>query len=254
VRIDLFTLGAQIFNFALLVILLRFVLYRPILNAIRRREEEVARRLDEARASREEAEQEAERYRRETERVEQDRARALAEAEEEAAQLRERLGAQVREGVDRSRKEWQDALGREREAFLAELRASVGRQVFAVAKETFRAVADASLEGRVIDVFVRRLHDMSAEDRAEFERVAHTADAGIRVRSAMPMPEEQQNTLRGVFASWLGEEVDVVFETDARLTLGVEVVTGDRKIGWSVASHLDALEAEAKALLDRATR
>jgi F-type H+-transporting ATPase subunit b len=254
VQIDAFTLGAQIFNFALLVVLLRVVLYRPILDAIRRREEEVAGRLEDARASREQAEEEADRYRRETERLERERARRISEAEREAAALEERLKAEVLEEVEILRKEWHQSLDREREGFLAELRTLIAREAFSIAEETLRTLANARLEEEAVRVFVRSLGDLAADERAQFEHAAGSAEGPLRVRSAIPIADEQRAVVLRALEQWLGDGIDVVFDVDRGLALGIEVVAADRKLGWSVASHLASLEAEAQAMLDRSRR
>jgi len=54
-QIDWLTVAAQIVNFLVLIWLLQRFLYKPITNAMRRREERIEDRLAEAKEAREEA-------------------------------------------------------------------------------------------------------------------------------------------------------------------------------------------------------
>ena len=59
-QIDWLTVAAQIVNFLVLIWLLQRFLYRPITNAMARREARIEERLSDARTRRKEAEEEAE--------------------------------------------------------------------------------------------------------------------------------------------------------------------------------------------------
>ena len=56
-KIDWFTFAAQMINFLVLVALLQWLLYGPIVRAMKKREEKIAGRLEQASWKREEAEE-----------------------------------------------------------------------------------------------------------------------------------------------------------------------------------------------------
>ncbi|HUS95178.1 MAG TPA: ATPase, partial [Hyphomicrobiaceae bacterium] len=62
-RIDWFTVIAQLFNFLILVWLLKRFLYKPILNALDAREKRIAKELADADTTQREAEKERETFR-----------------------------------------------------------------------------------------------------------------------------------------------------------------------------------------------
>ena len=62
-QIDFLTLGAQIINFLVLVLLLRHFLYKRIIDVMNERETGIASRLKEAEQKRKESEEERESYR-----------------------------------------------------------------------------------------------------------------------------------------------------------------------------------------------
>ena len=89
--IDPFTVGAQIVNFLILVGLLKYFLYGPIVSAMDKREEKIRSRLNDAERKKEEAEAERSGYEKERKEMEDQREKLLEEAEDEAEQRRKKL-------------------------------------------------------------------------------------------------------------------------------------------------------------------
>jgi vacuolar-type H+-ATPase subunit H len=90
-KIDWFTFAAQIVNFLVLVALLRWLLYDPIVRAMKKREEKIAGRLEEADRKREEAEEKVQEYEEKSRQLDQKRDELLKEARHEAHEEQQRL-------------------------------------------------------------------------------------------------------------------------------------------------------------------
>ena len=252
-RIDGFTLAAQLFNFVLLLVVLRLVLYRPILELIHQRSEALRQEHEDARVARETALAEEERFRAESARLERERADVLAAAEREAEATRTRLKREAREEVEHVRAEWTASLEREADSFLQSLRTMVARQVFDVAREVLHELAEEEVQTRAIEVFLRSLDSVDETERRSFEHLA-VAHGRLRVRTAQPLSDEQRAQTGAALRRWLGPELDVSFETDPSIGLGVELLAEDRKLGWSVKTRLDGLEKASRGLLDKISR
>lgn len=255
-QIDWFTFGAQVFNFVLLVWLLKRFLYRPVLNAIQGREERVRSRLDEARKQEEEARAEQARYEALQEELERTRTQMLRSVEEEAERRRAELTEEVREEVRALRREWQESLRRQKESFLEELRRRMSRELFGLVEKVLEELADAEVEDRLIDVFLDRLPTAAQQDREELVASARETDGRIRLRSSFPLTEDQHRRLEGAIRDWLGppaEAIELVWEENPDMALGIELQGGDRKIAWSADDYLDVLQAETSALLEAET-
>lgn len=250
-RIDPFTFVAQILNFLILLALLRRFLYRPVLAAVDRREEEIASRLRAAARQREEAEAEAGRHRELQAGLEAKRTELLRRAEEEAAARREELRREAREEVEQVRESWRESLRRQREDFLGLLRARMSRHLFEGMRKALGELADAELEGRVVEVFVRRLRELTTGEREGLADAVRESGGRVRVRSAFPLPEPRRRAIAEVVEGWGTEEdLELHFEEVPELGVGVELVAGDRRVGWTAASYLRELEAEAVELLE----
>lgn len=255
-RIDWFTFVAQALNFLLLVVLLKRFLYRPVLDAIHRREEDVRGRLEEARRTKAAAEDEARRLDESRAELEGKKAELIRAAEAEAEEHKQKLVGELREEVEAIREEWRESLRLERQTFLDELRRRTGDQMYATMRRILADLADGDLEDRVIHVFLGRLDDLTAEERAEFQSAVEESEGPVWVRSAFPLPGRRRKEIESVVRQWTNGETDVelVFHEDPEMALGIEVRAGDRKIGWSVGSYLDALQSAAAAHVDTEAR
>ncbi len=249
-QLDWFTVGAQVFNFVLLVWLLKRFLYRPVLDAVARREEKIQEQLDEARRKEEEAaaaRRDVEERRAE---LEERRAGMIREAEEEAQERRRDLTREVREEVRTIREEWHASLRRQQETFLEELRRRVAEEIYTVVRRILADLADAELQDRVVGVFLDRLSGLEAAMREEFLEAVRYAEGRARVRSAFSLDQERRGELREIVDGWAPSEIELHFEEEPSLALGIELGAGDQKIAWSVESYLEALEAETEGYLE----
>jgi F-type H+-transporting ATPase subunit b len=185
--IDWFTVGAQVINFLVLVWLLKRFLYRPILDAIDAREQRIAAELADADAKRAEARQERETFQHKNQAFDEQRAALLAQATDAAKAERERLLDEARQAADALRAKRQEALRQEADQLNQALRRRTQQEVFAIARKTLSDLAGASLEERLVAVFIERLRAMDGEAQAVLAEALKTASAPVRVRSAFEL-------------------------------------------------------------------
>jgi F-type H+-transporting ATPase subunit b len=250
VGIDWFTFFAQILNFVILLFLLKRFLYRPVLDAIAQREAHVRDRLDDARRLEEQADLERRRLHEERARLEARRSELLEAAEEEAGARRQELTEEVRRHADKVREDWRDALERQRQTFLRELRRRVGSETYTLAAHVVRDLADADLEEQVIRVFLERIRSMESEDRQDFLSALDEAGGRLEIRTAFTLTAERRRHIEEALSTWAGVDPEMHFETEPDLALGIEMRAGDRKAGWSVGSYLEALQARTRTFLE----
>ncbi len=244
-QIDWFTFGAQIINFLILVALLRFFLYKPIVEAMDKREEKIASRLEEAKEKREKAEEEAQQYREKQQELDQKRQEMLDEARDQAQEERQKLIEQVREEVDESRQTWQQAVQREKENFLRRLRDRASEQVFSVAQRALRDLANTDLEQQIIDNF---MYEIDTLDEEAQEAIARGADHAYELHSAFDLSQTQREELNNTIKEKFGDvELQYIIESD--LICGVALVTEDRRIGWNVRDYLQSMQDHLETVL-----
>jgi len=244
--IDWLTVGAQVVNFLILVFLLHRFLYHPIINAMDRREERIARRMEEADERETEADEAARRYQERQEALEQERQQRLDAAEAEAEEWRQELLARAREEVQNARRQWQSDLAREQEELRRGMRRAAVEAVARITRRVLADLADAELEARMVNRFLERLADLGEDERTALRRSGH-----LTVQTAFPVEDRLRETLQEGLEERLrpdaGTRID--FETADHLVCGIEVNGAGRKAGWSVDQYLADLEENLEKVL-----
>jgi F-type H+-transporting ATPase subunit b len=249
--IDWFTIVAQALNFLILVWLLKRFLYRPILNAIDEREQRIARELANAKAQKADAQKEHDEFKHKNEEFDRQRAALLTQAMDEVESERQRL-------LDMARKESEDlrimlnkTIDNERESLNRNIMTRVQQEVFAIAKKTLADLAGVSLEKRITEVFIRRLREMSGEEKEKLTTVLRRSPNPILIRSAFDLPLPQQLAIHIVVKEIMATETKLQFETRNNLLSGIELVADGQKVAWNIMEYIESMEKSIDALISK---
>jgi F-type H+-transporting ATPase subunit b len=250
VQLDWVTVAAQIVNFLVLVWLLQKVLYRPLSAALKAREIEVNRRLQQADAAREQAEAEAEAHRAARATLAETQSALLEETRQEAAALRSTLTQTAQAEVAARRAAWASQLQDEKAAFLERLRERAGNAFVTLARRALAEMADQELEAQLARVFARRLEALEPVERTRLIAAIDPAQQP-RILSAFSLPEPVRKEVLAAVTAILGahEARRVVFEEDGGLECGIVLAVASRHLGWSLGEYLDVLERDVARLM-----
>lgn len=247
--IDWFTVGAQIVNFLILVVLLRVFLYGRIMAAMEKRQQEIADRWEEAQHQRDEAARELESSREKNRQLDETREQLLAEVRNEVEAQRQQLTAKVRAEVDEMQSRWSEAIREETESFLRDLRRRASEEVCAVARRALADLAGARLEQQMVEQFLDKLARLEEEERrAVIASMEERREVSVQTTHELPddLREAITQTLRQRFLP----NLDVEFEQSPDLLCGVALQTNAHKLAWNLRDYLTALEQELRHTLE----
>jgi F-type H+-transporting ATPase subunit b len=248
--IDWFTVIAQIVNFLILVYLLKRFLYTPILNAIDEREKRIAAQLEDAASQKAEAQEERKRFEQMNEDLDQKKETLLKEAQADAEAERRRLLENARREYADLRKTLKETLNAEQSTLNHELKRRTQQEVFEIARKVLEDLAEATLESRIVTVFLQKLKALSKAEEKQMKSGFKTNGEPIIVRSAFDLPPEQQAALEQAVKKLLGADIQVQFRTSPEDVGGIELSAGGYKIAWTIAEYLDVLEKRIAALAE----
>ena len=237
-QIDWLTVGAQVVNFLLLVFLLQHFLYRPVLEAMSRREKRIADRLNEAAEREQAAQRKADDYEQRMTGVDKRRDELLAEAEEQAEKQRRELLDRARAEVEQAEGRWRQELRREQHEFLGEVRREIAAAAQSVARKALADLADAELEKQMLGKLVGTIEQLDDPARAALA----SAEGGITVRTAFALDSAQRGQATRALHERLGRETPVHYAQDEALLCGITLEGGGHRLGWSLADYLEGLE------------
>lgn len=242
--IDWFTVIAQIFNFLILIALLKRFLYRPILKAMDEREAKIAARLEEAREAVALAERKGQDYTEKLGELEARRADLLAAAAAEAEARRKELLHEAREEVMSRRTAWHEALQKEKTFFFDDLRKHAGAKFLQVSRHALGELAGAELEERILQVFLERLQKLADEAGAGTLRSMFRTGSQVAVTSSFEIPPALREALENTFRSRISAECSFRYELSEALLCGIEIKTDGVRIAWSLQDYLSELEKD----------
>jgi len=227
----------QVFNFAILFVILRAWVFKPIVGLLERRRETIAQGVEDARIAAEaraNAEKEAEAILADAQKQANERVReSSSRAEEVAKEIRaeaEKEAAKIREAA-------LEEAGQAKEQALGELRGQIAALAISAAQKVIGASLDEKRQRGLIDEFFSGVKSgkvvlMEGED---------VSGASAEVTSALPLTEKEQGAVRKDVISKLGENATISFRVDPSILGGLIVRVGDKILDGSVAGKLDEL-------------
>jgi F-type H+-transporting ATPase subunit b len=251
--IDWFTVGAQIVNFLILVLLLKHFLYGRIVRAMEAREARIAEQAREAEADRARARREAEILEEKTALLESERRNRFEQTEAEAREYRARLTGEARDEVNQLKAQWSEALTRQQDHFVQELKRNCAEQLCEMARRALADLADAALERQVLRTFLRMVESDTA-GQEPLRAALGSAKTPVTISSSFSISkEERAETAQRLRESLVGER-EILFEEDPALTCGIQLRGNSHVLSWNVAAYIDALAEELREAVTAESR
>lgn len=184
------------------------------------------------------------------EEFERQRSGLLLEAANAAKTERERLFAAARRDSEELRSKLQKSIYDELDDLNRKIGTLALQEVFSIARKTLADLADVSLEERMTDIFIRRLHDMNDKQIAELSACLHSSSSPAVVCGAFELASPQKTAIEDTFKPLFGEDAEIKFETRPNLIGGIELAANGQKIAWNIADYLTSLTSSVGGLFE----
>lgn len=102
----------------------------------------------------------------------------------------------------------------------------------------------------MVDVFLRRLRELNAEEKGRLVSALKASPSPVIVRTTFDLPPAQHTATEGAIKETLGTETQVRFETAPDLICGIELAVNGQKVAWSIADYLASLKKGVDELLE----
>jgi len=247
--IDWFTIIAQVFNFLILVWLMKHFLYKPILNAIDAREKRIADELASADKKKAEAQKESDEFKHKNEEFDKQRAALLSKATQDAETERQKLMDEAKKAADVLSVKRQESLRNDAKNLNQAISLRTQQEVFAIARKTLSDLTTTTLEECMTGVFIRRLQGMDSQTKNGLLNVLKTSSQSGTVRSAFDLAEGQRAAIQNALNVSFSADIHLKFETAPDLIGGIEFTSNGQRLAWSIADYLKSLEKGVDELL-----
>lgn len=248
-QVDWFTVVAQVINFLVLVYLLKRFLYGPIIDAMDRREKLIAERLHSADDKAAEAERVTLTYQAQIRELEERKEAILDETRDEMQTQRNLQMEELRKEIATTRTSWHEEVEIEKDTFLREARKGIGRQACDIAHKALQELAGAELEQQLIQVFLKRLRQMDADERVAMAAALREQQTAIVVATSFDVEPALQQEITTVLSEVGGTAIATEFVRSDELLCGIALQLPAHKIVWSIDDYLDSLEQSLTSVL-----
>lgn len=249
-KIDWFTIVAQIVNFLILLWLMKRFLYKPILKAIDEREKRIAEELSNAETKMNAAQEMKAEYDRKNDELNRQSAAFLKKAQDEGNAEKSRLLQDARETAEAVSKKQQEALVVEELALRESVSRKIQSEVFDITRKVLADLAGMNLEERVVEVFIQRLRDLDTSEKMAMISVLEKKAGKTTIRTAFAISPALQNTIETSVKEIFGlQQMNIMFESTPDLVSGIELGVNGQKIAWNVADYISSIEESFDDLL-----
>jgi F-type H+-transporting ATPase subunit b len=245
--IDWFTVVAQALNFLVLVWLLKRYLYKPVLAAIDAREKHIALAIADAESQKKVAAQERQALEAKKAALDGQGAELLKQAATAAATERARLLAAARSEADSLREKQMAALREDQARLCGDIAHRAQQEVLAIARKVLEELAGASLEERVVAIFLEDLRGLDAPAKKTLLAAFGGVSEAV-VRSAFDLLEAQRALIQRAVDAELSISTRLRFEVSGEMLCGLELSVGGQKLSWNMAEYLSGLEQRIAAV------
>jgi F-type H+-transporting ATPase subunit b len=248
--IDWFTVGAQIVNFLILMVLLKIFLYERVIHAMDEREAKIAARFEEAEQKRQKADERQETLAAEKTELEDKREEILSEARQQALSKKQALEDEARAEVDDMRRGWIEALDGDKAALAHSLREDAARQVFDGMRRAVEAMADDDFQDRLVQVFMGRVRQMDDAEKQQLTRALESGHPTAQLLCDAAVSESNRQKLTEVLRQEINADLAVDYGTAEAFIGGIELRLPGKKIAWHVHDYLEGLEEAVMTRLE----
>ncbi len=271
-QIDWFIVGAQLFNFLVLVFLLKRFLYKPVVGAMAAREKRITDRIAQAAERESKAKALQQSLSEKIAAMDSQREAMVAKIHEQVDGERQHLMEAMRDEVAKQRAAWRDDANRENEEFARELRHEVADAVLALSRRALADLADAKLEHSIVEHFLAQLRALDPEQQHALSAfrgpltVATSFEIDPDQRAAIAQALRDASDAGGAGAAGdTGNAADAAdargaagadarampirWVRDERLLCGLRVRAEGFELGWAIDDYLDDVRERVSARL-----
>ncbi|MEP2239487.1 MAG: hypothetical protein ABJI22_14065 [Maribacter sp.] len=244
-KIDWFTVIAQIINFLVLMWLLKKFLYRPILSAIDERESNIKKQLLAAESQKKEADQAKAEFNHKNEIFNKEKDLLMQKVAAEANAEADKLKEIARDEANELKNSLEKAFTEDRATKNDNVAKRLKGEALDIARKTLKELSSVSLEDQTVAVFIERLNGLKADEKTKFSEALKDGK-DILVQSAFALSVEQQELVKKAIISLLKPDSTFEFKVQPELINGIEILTNGYKLSWSVAEYLGSFEEDVE--------
>lgn len=245
-HLQLSTIVFQVLNFLILLGLLGWFLYRPVVAAMRSRQEAIDARLRDADDRAREAEEERASLAAQTQQATTDADALLATTRQQAAEESARITAAARTKAAHLVGEAHKVIDEQERLALGRVEARVGESALTIAANLIRQAAGPLVHEQLVEQFLRQGVASRDSDSESIGDILGRDHSAVTVELAYPSSGEVEARIRELLLQELGRDAgakDASFRVNPALIAGGRILAGEFVLDFSLQRTLEELKS-----------
>ncbi len=232
------TFVLELFNFVVLIWILKRFLYQPVLDVIERRRLSIENTLAEADTRHKEADALRQQYEQRLADWEQEKEQAYTNLQQDLALERDRLHQALLHSIEEDRQKAEAIEARQADDRERQYQERAVEQGARFTSRLLQRFAAPELEGKLLELLLDELGQLSESQLAGIRKALGSAEV-IRVHSGHELSDEQRNQLQRGFDSTIGSNDRAwTYQVQPELLAGLRIEAGAWVLRSSLADEL----------------
>ena len=237
-QIDWSTFILEIVNFLILMWLLSRFFYRPVMDIIARRRDDIRRGMEQARQARSEADILRDKYQTRVQDWEREKSAARTELHEAIEQERGRLLQQLRLELDAERQKQEVINRRKLEAERQKYERQALDQGASFCARLLSRLASQDLENSIAALLLEDLAGLDEETRQALNNAGTDKSRAVIIYSAYPPAQSWRTGLEQALNGLLGPDSRYEYRREPGLIAGLRIAIGSRLLQANIQDEL----------------
>ena len=249
-EIDWITFVAQIVNLFVLVWLLKRFLYRPVLDVIEKRRNEINEKMNSAASLQKQAESELHSLQSEKAIFEKSLQKQRNDLAKELALYRKENLDKIIQEAKLLKEQLQDQIKIQNENLKSELEHFISHDFLTISGKIITDLTDATPIERVLNLFYQKLIKLTKSEKLKIDKTLKTQKV-IFVNSSEALSENHKQDMNRFLREYfdIPTKTQIRYRTESTLVLGIEIRFADISIDWTVKNYLDEMEQALELIL-----
>ncbi|MBB5210409.1 F0F1 ATP synthase subunit delta [Microbulbifer hydrolyticus] len=228
----------EIFNFLVLVWILKRFFYKPLQDAIARRQAAIEQRVDEARKMQESAQQLQQKYESDLAEIDREREAAREKLQREINDERRKREAALEESLQQQRQKAEAIAQQQNRERRRQQQQRALEQGSRFATRLLEEGAGPELEARLLELTLNGLRQLPPERLASLRGYQLEHPEPVDVVSAFPLPDAHREKVEQILSEILDGDIRSHFREDRTLMAGLRIAIGPWVLGVNVRDEL----------------
>jgi F-type H+-transporting ATPase subunit b len=233
----------EMVNFLILVWILKRFLYKPILNIIEKRRDNIEDILLSAKKMQAEAETVQQQYEGRLKDWETEKQKNRETLLQEIQLERQNLFDQLNEELDAEREKLHVIEERRQSELQQHYQKKAFSQGARFATKLLKDVATPELENKLVDLTIDQLTQLTKDKVDILTKACQASLAKVTVSSAFPLNQPQKEQLSVALQSFCAEGIPIEYEQDSELIAGIRITMGSWVLRMNLCDELNGFTA-----------